>query len=411
MIINLILRFKGIDGVDKFLGKHRDYFKDMDALKTIKFMQKYLDFDYQIRKSDFSFLDYLDNSMVESRWYPVLIKNSKCFKTMTDIDKVYLLNDYLDSKGSDLFIRESLMIIFQEEALRILMDSESLIAKFPNIFAKKLLESGNIDLVIESRKCPSYLMYYLNEYINNYFPLKDIKKYLLNYSNYNEATMQVLTSCWEHGSSNKEEVLRVISEIIIEKCIEKKKNQTKIEEIDTFLNNLINGLIGYKEEVYSKKDLDLIARLLEESGNKEAVMYFLTHTICSYNYEIIDKIMLNFDNLPMLFNAVDKFYVNYITTRILLGYPKVVKHSFVSYISKHYSLFSVMVLDKILFLAYTCAYMFDKEEIMGFLKAGSSYIKDILYNYTFSDNERFMIVEKYKNLGMEDLGEELKLKM
>ncbi len=395
MIASLILKFKGIEGVDSFLAKHEGYFENKSYSQTVRFIRKYLDHEYQERDNNFAFLNYLDDSKTTGEFYAELIRPSKFFKTMSDKGRVDLIDAYLSSFGDEAFINEIINNISNIDALKDLV-RDYVMASNASTVAYKLLQVESIDLILESKDYWYYLQDYLNADITDYYSFEDIKTYLLNYSNHNHEVIKVLTNC--RGFASKEDILEAISDIVVAKSREmglNDANKNSKSDIVEFLQSIFNDLNN--NDFFTKEDLNYIAKKIEDANNKEALIVWVSNSLCSYNYQILDKIMLDYDNLPVLFNAFDKSYINYITTRILMGKSKLEKQKFKQYISDHYNLFDQNVMDKILFLAYTCSYKLSKEEIYGFLLKGSRYVRQILENYDFSEEERIKVFQVYKD--------------
>ena len=398
MIVNFILMFKGIEGVDKYLAKHKEYFMNKSYTQTRKFMEKYLNREFKRRENSFAFLDYLDNSKIEGEFYPELIRKSEFYKTMIDDkDKLNFIDAYLSYCGEESIINDCIDNMFDVDVLKDLV-TEYVTDKNAQTIADKLIYMGDMDLILASRDYWYYLVDYLNANITDdySYPLEEITTYLINYSNHNKGVITVLTDYLEkHGS--KERVLTALADIITTKVNEKNDDNTSkyiISDINNYLDNIFNNL---NNETFREEDINYIAKEIEKTNNKEALREWACKTKCRYNYQILDNLMLDYDNLPYLFGALDKFYVNHITTRILMGQSKEEKQKFMEYLSQNYNLFDREVLDKVLFLAYTCSYHVSKQEILGFVLKGSRYTRQIFQKYDFNEEERLLIFETYKN--------------
>ncbi len=398
MIVNFILMFKGIEGVDKYLAKHKEYFMNKTYSKTLAFMRKYLNHEFKKRENNFVFLDYLDNSQVDSNSYPELIIKSKFYKTMTDKDKIDFIDAYLSYDGEESIINDCIDNIFDLDALKDLV-TDYVTEHNASTIADKLLYIGDIDLILASNGYWYYLKDYLNDNITEwpYFTLEDIKKYLLNYSNHNDNIIKVLTSYLEKHNNLKAEVLTAIADIITTKIIAQNTESTDYMLCDSIKEYLDNIFTSLNKDALPEEDLNNLAQIIEKNNNQEVLRTWVCNTKCEYNYQILDKLMLDYDNLPYLFTALDKFYISHITTRILMASNKEEKQKFIEYLSNHYNLFSKETLDKVLFLTYTCSYHLSKKEILGFVFAGSKYTHEILEKYNFSEEERLLIFETYKN--------------
>ena len=384
-----------MDKVDAFLNNNPGYLNCLPPKTVREIILKYLGCSF-VPNEDFIIIKCMKDLNINLNDARKMLKESNYINTMSlEYLPNFLYNYYLYYKDEEVVLDYINNLNDGEILQRIIYlcvhkgKSNRNIGNNSNIceaLIKKAAEFQNVDLTL---LCIDNYPLLLQVFDSNKLNIKDIKKYILSNSDYNN-DVELLTVFRELDSN----LLDTLFEVLIKKIRAMNK-----KDADYYMKQFFKGMISTNK--YNENSLDYLALKIDSLNNISIILLWLMNTKCSANYFLLDKYFDSI-NCNILLDALDKGYIK----SIFLKY--IHKNKFRE--AQEFIKLCIANLDKmesevttLLKIGRSYPNLLDEESILKLIRFNNKYIIYFVYDYDLSEKIRFEILNIFKKENKYDL--------
>lgn len=413
--LEILKKIGNVSYIDSFLMKKgRNNLRKLSALELEEFLKWYLNQEFS-DNSEYPFVvfHYLKEALEYKIDIDELATLSLCFKTMPEeyiyrflknnnryiiplnLNGLTLLKTYLTSRITD---KEELINL-----INLLPES----CYFDFDLAYRRLGEDNLDTLLEyNRKLNT------NGKRENFtkkvlqtgkMTLEEIKRYFLEVGALVITQVEYFGKLYEEAkdAEEKNKILDAFIDII--NCNQNKIDQgiEKNEITGGFIPSCYEYIYAISRPIkFSMKMKNQMARKLLNAKNYKFMYEWLSNIKCSFNYELIDALMLEGKFVVKETLAIiDNNYLEYALTKLLTRDKDFISEVIELICNESKLFFDINRIDKILGFIYYRYYDFkiSKESAINLINMASKYTPKFMNEYDFSESERNDIYEAYED--------------